>query len=297
MIKGIENAVLQNEKIEERFATLSETPLFFYHYQVLGLAWLDKIDQLYQSYQGCTEFLYIPSREELKKSLASDTVSYMGMINEGHDLIGLVKVEKLQFPYPFFVVPKSEQKKDADYYGISGLLVAQSYRKKGVAKHLIEETVRALARLGARGAYADCDFRNKASFMTFSSKFNFIGFVDGREGMPGEQSIYTTFYYDFREAHKKVLNCFKLDFRQAKNFDEVALLLKRNMKKDLGSFSYYEVDYKTGHNKIYVSNKPVDIRKTELVIGKNWENAMNVQFQNLSLPQVTTENFFERIAI
>ena len=274
MINGIEKAVIQNEKMQERLVALSSANPFRYHYQPLGEAWLDKIDELYQSYQGCREFLYIPSRQELKQSLASDTISYMGMIDEGRILVGLVKVEQLQFPYPFFVVPKREQEKGARYFGISGLLVAPKYRKQGVAKHIVENTVRALSRLGAKGVYADCDFRNKASFLTFSSHFNFIGFVDGREGMAGEQSIYTTFYYDLSEKYKRRMEKMRFDYRKTATLDEVVALLQRNMKKELGNFSYYEVEYKSGYNKIYVIDKPVDIRETELVIGQEWEKSL-----------------------
>ena len=274
MIKSIEKAILYNRQKERCFKFAKNALPFSYHYQVLSELWADKISEIYDSYQGCKEFLYVASKDEIKEVLHSDKMCYMGMVDETNQLVGVLKISELQFPYPFFVVPKQEQNEQAKFFGISGLLVDPSYRKQGVAKHLVEEAVRCLQRLGAIGVYADCDFRNEASFMTFSSQFNFVGFVDGRTGKDGEKSIYITFYYDLQEKVKNRVESFVLDFSTFRTKDEVVCCIEDNVVDKLGNFSSYNIRYGNGYNRVCVLDKPVDIMRTELVLGQYWKRTL-----------------------
>lgn len=225
------------------------------------------IYRLYKSYAGCTEFLYIPPREEIHAHLTSDTACYFGAKNGAGQAVSVSKIEKLKIPSPFFVPPKYEDHVAGQFFGLSGMLVAESCRRQGISKTTTTKALKALSDMGASGVYADCDFRNIASFSTLSSVFNFVGFADGRHGAEGEKTIYTTFYLSFGNHEKKEIPQTILDLSYRESIDNVPCLLQTQMSH-MGTFSSYEVRYGNGYNELHVLDDRVQTPHITLILEK-----------------------------
>lgn len=241
-----------------------------------------EIHNLYQSYDGKAEFLYIPSLNEIQDVIKLHKGCYYGMQDKAGNIVSVMKLEKLQLPSPFFVPPAYE-KEDGQFLGLSGLLVAKNYRKQGIARTMITNALNSLFQGNYKGIYADCDYRNVASFSTLSSFLNFAGYADGRNGAEGEKTIYTTFYLSFNKKDQMVIPNLNLDFTKCKDLEEVNHLLQRKMAT-LGSFSTHKVNYADGYNLLHVfdeairqdtitlslqDEKPVTIAKKPLNISNN----------------------------
>lgn len=241
-----------------------------------------EIHNLYQSYDGKAEFLYIPSLNEIQDVIKLHKGCYYGMQDKAGNIVSVMKLEKLQLPSPFFVPPAYE-KEDGQFLGLSGLLVAKNYRKQGIARTMITNALNSLVQGNYKGIYADCDYRNVASFSTLSSFLNFAGYADGRNGAEGEKTIYTTFYLSFNKKDQMVIPNLNLDFTKCKDLEEVNHLLQRKMAT-LGSFSTHKVNYADGYNLLHVfdeairqdtitlslqDEKPVTIAKKPLNISNN----------------------------
>lgn len=241
-----------------------------------------EIHNLYQSYDGKAEFLYIPSLNEIQDVIKLHKGCYYGMQDKAGNIVSVMKLEKLQLPSPFFVPPAYE-KEDGQFLGLSGLLVAKNYRKQGIARTMITNALNSLVQGNYKGIYADCDYRNVASFSTLSSFLNFAGYADGRNGAEGEKTIYTTFYLSFNKKDQMVIPNLNLDFAKCKDLEEVNHLLQRKMAT-LGSFSTHKVNYADGYNLLHVfdeairqdtitlslqDEKPVTIAKKPLNISNN----------------------------
>ncbi len=179
-------------------------------YDVLGVTDTAQIKQLYDSYKSeinnpdsvfQAEFLYIPSEKEIANTIATPTSCYIGARHNGQ-LVAVLKLQNLGITpenktTPFFVPPRNETLTEGAFFGISGMLTSRTCRGKGLVLPMITQTLKALQANGAAGVYADCDYRNISSFNALSSFLNFIGFTDGRNGLPGEKTIYITFYNSF----------------------------------------------------------------------------------------------------
>ncbi len=50
-----------------------------FEYLILDKSRVDEINALYKSFNGKTEFLYCPSRQEIEENIKSDKVCYLGM--------------------------------------------------------------------------------------------------------------------------------------------------------------------------------------------------------------------------
>ena len=228
-----------------------------------------KIHQLYNSYRGenFAEFLYIPPKEEIHENITSDKACYFGAKSLDGELVGVAKIERLGIPSPFFIPPKYEDKKTGRFFGLSGLLVNKRFRRQGIAKTVTTEALKALLKMGASGVYADCDFRNVASFSTLSSVFNFIGYADGRKGADGEKTIYTTFYLSFGDHEKKEIPQTMLDLSFRRSMDDVPSLLQTQMYR-MGPFSSYDVQYGGGHNELCVLDERIQTPNITLILDK-----------------------------
>lgn len=236
-----------------------------YSCQMLEPCHIRDICHIYENYKGCKEFLYVPSREEIEKNVTAHNSCYVGMFDRDSNLMGLAKLERLKFPYPFFALPKDEQAEEGACYGLSGLLVASEHRNKGVAKKLVNASLGALSLYGAKGVYADCEYRNQASFATLSHTLNFIGFTDGRNGAEGEQTIYLTFYKNCKEKYTEKKEGIKLDFAKAKTLDDVAEVLNTQLK-EMGAHSRLTTPYQEGYNELCLLDVPVLTPKMKLVL-------------------------------
>ena len=236
-----------------------------YNCQMLGAEHIRDICHIYETYSGCKEFLYVPSVDEIEKNVTAFNSCYIGMFDKNNNLMGVAKLERLQFPYPFFALPKNEQVGNGDCYGLSGLLVANEYRNKGIAKKLVNVSLGALHLYGAKGIYADCEYRNQASFATLSHTLHFIGFTDGRHGAEGEKTIYLTFYRNCAEKHQEAQENIALNFNQAKNLDDVADVLKLQLQT-MGSHTCSTTPYQDGYNELYLLDTPVLTPKMRLIL-------------------------------
>lgn len=214
-----------------------------------------EIHDLYQSYDGKTEFLYIPSLNEIQDVIKLHKGCFYGMQDKNGKIVSVMKLEKLQLPSPFFVPPSYEQT-EGKFLGLSGLLVSKDYRKQGIARAMVTTALESLSQGYYKGIYADCDYRNIASFSTLSSFLNFIGYADGRNGEEGEKTIYTTFYLSFTEKEKYMTPNLNLDFSKCTNLEEVNQILQKRMS-NLGNFSTHTVPYGQGYNLLHVFDKPI----------------------------------------
>ncbi len=213
------------------------------------------VQHIYETYNGCKEFLYVPSAEEIEKNVMAPTSCYVGMFDGNNNLMGVAKLERLRFPYPFFALPKEEQSEEKDCYGLSGLLVASEYRNRGIAKKLVNVALGALHHYGAIGVYADCEYRNQASFAALSHTLNFVGFADGRNGAEGEQTIYLTFYRNCAEKYQEAQENIELNFIKVENSDDVAGILQSQLQL-MGEYTRLTVPYQKGHNELYLLDTP-----------------------------------------
>ncbi len=232
--------------------------------RMLGEEHVGDICRLYESYDGCQEFLYVPSAEEVKEGILSTDSCYVGMFGNGNKLMGVAKLKRLEFPYPFFVLPKQEEKTAGACYGLSGLMVASEYRNKGVAKKLVNVALSALHSYGAKGIYADCEYRNRASFLTLSHTLNFIGFVDGRNGAEGEKTMYMTFYRNCAEQYPGECRSLTFDFSRADKLDDAADVLRTQLGR-MGAYTCSKVAYQGGYNLLYMSDCPVQTPGMKLI--------------------------------
>ncbi len=224
------------------------------------------IYQLYQSYDGCAEFLYIPSPKEIHQHLISDKSCYFGAQTQSGELVSVSKIEQLEVPSPFFVPPKYEAARQAPFFGLSGMLVAKKYRQKGIAGRTTAEAVKALSKLNAAGVYADCDYRNLASFSTLSSVLDFAGYTDGRQGAESEKTIYTTFYKSFSKEPSK-LSQVQLDF-SCQNLENADACLQSEMTR-IAPFSCHTIAYGGGKNKFYIFDEKIYAPQITLTLEKN----------------------------
>ncbi len=236
-----------------------------YSCQMLSVEHIRDVCRIYENYKGCKEFLYVPSTEEIEKNVMSSESCYVGLFDGEQNLMGVAKLERLRFPYPFFALPKDEQAGEGDCYGLSGLLVASEHRNKGVAKKLVNASLGALSFYGAKGIYADCEYRNQASFATLSHTLDFVGFVDGRNGAEGEQSIYLTFYKNCEEKYQKNNEGIALNFANTKTLDDVAEVLQTQLRS-MGEYTRLTTPYQKGTNELYLLNTPVLTPKMKLLL-------------------------------
>lgn len=236
-----------------------------YNCKMLGVEHIREICHIYETYSGCKEFLYVPSEGEIEKNVKASTSCYVGMFDGNDNLMGLAKLERLQFPYPFFALPKEEQAEEGACYGLSGLLVANEHRNKGVAKKLVNVSLGALHLYGAKGVYADCEYRNQASFATLSHTLNFVGFTDGRNGAEGEKTIYLTFYRNCAEKYQETQANIALDFAEAKTLDSVAEVLQTQLQM-MGKHSRLTAPYQNGYNELNLLDTPVLTPKMRLIL-------------------------------
>ena len=205
------------------------------------------VNELYDSYKESVkrgnnpaeaEFLYIPTPEEISNVFTGTDAVYVGAITDDNELLGIAKIKKMKKFDEFFVRPEYENSLK-DCFGISGLLVSEKARGKKVGTFLMATSTRLLNRMGAAGVYADCDYRNIASFNTLSSHLDFAGYTDGWNGAEGEQSIYVTFYKSFENpssnSKEDFIWCFSKDnCENSKNYfskDEAANILDNKLNQ------------------------------------------------------------------
>ena len=119
-----------------------------YSIKELTLDDFSEICDVYASYSGIKEFLYIPDNKEILSTLTSENSSYVGIISEENEILGLAKIEKLNGGGAFFAVPSFEKNSNMRFYGFSGLIVKSEYRKHGLGKILTATTGRVLHRMG-----------------------------------------------------------------------------------------------------------------------------------------------------
>ena len=242
-----------------------------------------KIYRLYNSYRGenFKEFLYIPPVQEIHDHIISDRACYFGAKSDEGHLISVAKIERLDIPSPFFIPPKYENKATGQFFGLSGMLVNKNFRRRGIARITVTEALRALSKIGASGVYADCDFRNVASFSTLSSVFNFIGYADGRHGAEGEKTIYTTFYLSFGDYPKKEIPQTTLDLSSRQRIDDVPRLLQTQIRK-MGSSSSHIVKYGEGYNTLHVLDERIQTPNITLILDK--EKSINLK-KHIMIPK------------
>lgn len=236
-----------------------------YNCRMLSVEHIRDVCHIYETYNGCKEFLYVPSKEEIEKNVTMPTSCYVGMFEGDNHLMGVAKLERLQFPYPFFALPKEEQVGTGDCYGLSGLLVASEHRNKGIAKKLVNASLGALYLYGAKGIYADCEYRNQASFATLSHTLNFVGFTDGRNGAEGEKTVYLTFYRNCAEKYQEVHEGVTLNFSKTKNLDDVAEVLQSQLQT-IGQHTRLTTPYQEGYNELNLLDMPVLTPKIKLIL-------------------------------
>lgn len=242
-------------------------------FSVFTFADIYKIRKLYETYEGSKEFLYIPGTKEIHEQIISDNACYFGAKTDDGQLISVSKIKRLDVPSPFFVPPKYEDGKTGQFFGLSGMLVLKQFRGHRLARITTIAALNALSKMGAAGVYADCDFRNVASFSNLSSTFNFVGYTDGRHGAEGEKTIYTTFYLSFGHQAKKEIPKTILDLSFRQNLDDVPCLLQTQMHK-MGPFSSYIVEYgedkdgKSGHNELHVLDERIQTPNIILILEK-----------------------------
>ena len=221
-----------------------------------------EIDDIYATYTGPKEFLYIPPFEEILETIAGDDAVYLGYRING-ELVAIAKVSKLELPSSFFVPPKSEGR--GNYYGCSGLLVKEGNRGKHLAQRLVNLTSSIAYVEGGNGIYADFDYRNSASMRVISKLFNFVGFTDGRNGAEGEKTIYTTFYLPLKNREKAQ----KTKGKNIKIPCHCAEDAKNNILKVMSQASKYcayKVPYggEGCYNMIYVMDNVSDFERFEI---------------------------------
>ena len=239
-----------------------------FKYSVFSLDQAEDIYNLYKSYDGCAEFLYIPSLQEIKQHIYKGKGCYFGAQTADGKIVSVCKLDQLEIPSPFFVPPRYETNDDDNVFmGLSGLLVAKDFRKKGIAKTTVLKALNALSKTGAAGVYGDCDYRNIPSFSTLSSVFNFIGYTDGRKGADGEKTIYTTFYISFGDKEKKEASTITLDVSNAKDLDEVCDVLNAQMS-NMGSSTTMQVPYGDEYNELHVFDERIQTPNITLVLEK-----------------------------
>lgn len=213
-----------------------------YNYAVLDQSRMDEIYSLYQSFRGNTEFLYSPPYSEIKENMNSQDVNYIGMQSRSGKLVGVIKVEKLSLPAPFFMPPQYDQREDSEFYGLSGLIIHDDYRRKGLAKYLTGITLNALHIMGATGVYADCDYRNRGSFATLSKIMDFVGFTDARFGAENERTVYMTFYSSRDRKQTDQVSGLEFNFSRIKNLGDVVNVLQTMIDK-FGGSNRLKIDY------------------------------------------------------
>ncbi len=268
--------------LNELLQTVSKNNLNGLNGKIFDLNRSQEIHHLYQSYDGKAEFLYIPSLDEIQDVIKLHKGCFYGMQDKTGKIVSIMKLEKLQLPSPFFVPPAYEQPEGV-FLGLSGLLVAKDYRKQGIARTMVTTALTSLSQGNYKGIYADCDYRNIASFSTLSSFLNFVGYADGRNGEEGEKTIYTTFYLSFAKHKKNNIQTIDFDFSSCTDLEAVNQVLQSKMKK-LGCFSTHTVPYGQGYNLLHVfdnqicqeaialalpDEKPVTITKKPINISEN----------------------------
>ncbi len=238
-----------------------------YNFVVLSRNECDDIYSLYQSYNGPKEFLYRPEKDEIEKNMEKENIGYVGIKDDKGKLAGLMKLEKLSIPSAFFIPPQYDMGENTHFYGMSGLIVSNEHRKRGLARHLTDTSLRVLHRMGATGVYADCDYRNKASFATISKRMDFVGYVDARNGAEGEQSMYVTFYASNNEANQIESANLILDFSKAKDLDNMKNVLQQTVDNFGGDD---RLNFKYGkdgqYNEIHVLKNRVRTRDNQAVM-------------------------------
>ena len=226
------------------------------------------ISNLYKTYNGPVEFLYIPQLEEIKDAIDEGAI-YLGAFVDGK-LAGVEKLAELQLPYPFFIPPKNCDPKKC-YWGLSGLYVNPEYRGKHISSMLLDAGLKIPKECGGVGVYADFDYRNILSMRVISKRMDFIGYVDGRQGSPDEATIYTTFYKCLDDNCKNRTS-FNIDINKF-DCDFVSNQLEESMNK-IGSYSVDTVPYCGGYNKVVRFDEPYKFDET-------YVNISNELFTNL----------------
>lgn len=285
IIKVVEHSLKKREAFPRTFFD-EKNRMRSFQYKLLDKTWEKDINDLYDRYHKSTklpeEFLAIPSSESIREVLESDKKFFMGIvvdtpevdmnipgiISYKKELIGIAKVYVCDEKEDFFQPPKKslEDNDGKLYFGISAMLVDNKYSGKRFGEYLVNGIIENLKSLNFAGVYADCDFRNIASFKALSANMDFIGFTDGREGADGERTIYTTFFADKKDREDSSL---KLDISKAKNTDEVKDVLL-DLLKEMGENEVHKRNYGDGHNYIYVTEKPISTKGINVNFG-NWK--------------------------
>lgn len=221
------------------------------------------------------------------------------MQNKYGELVGVIKVEKLSVPSPFFMPPQYDNGEDSKFYGMSGLIISDDYRKQGLAKYLTKTTLNALHIMGATGVYADCDYRNKGSFATISKMMDFVGFADARFGAENEKTVYMTFYSSKDRHQDTPVTSLKFDFSQVKGIDDVVEILQSTIDK-LGGSDSLKIDYgkkELGeYNTLYVLRNRVRTADVppSLVLAKEEEHLTAHNDNDLALKLSTIISLMQR---
>ncbi len=274
--------MLQIKKAIQQNLTAASTSVV--QYGILQPADCDTIKQLYDSYKSeigtpdsvfQTEFLYIPSENEIIDTLSGNKACYIGAWNNAR-LVAVMKLQELPITptnkaTPFFVPPQAERNTSGRFFGISGMLTSKACRGKGVVLPMITQILNALKANKATGVYADCDYRNISSFNALSGFLNFIGFTDGRNGLPGEQTIYMTFYNSFNTTRPTVNK--SLAVSDASPADAFQTL--RNFMSSMGQNAYTASKIPLGNgrfNRVYVltEDKKIKLQKITDSAKERW---------------------------
>jgi len=289
MLENFSDMVTRSWEKVQKVSVCRDSLAKEYNCRMLSAEHIRDICHIYETYNGCREFLYVPSHEEIEKNVMSSASCYVGLFDGNDNLMGVAKLERLQFPYPFFALPKDEQNGEGDCYGLSGLLVASEHRNKGIAKKLVNASLGALHLYGAKGVYADCEYRNRASFATLSHTLDFVGFTDGRNGAEGEQTIYLIFYKNCAEKYQKAQEGIELNFAGVEKLDDVAEVLQSQLHS-MGKHTASTTPYRNGYNVLNLLDTPVLTPKMKLVLEEERQRKPKIlQPQGQELPTFAAE--------
>ncbi|MCM1323563.1 MAG: GNAT family N-acetyltransferase [Acetobacter sp.] len=279
MLENFSDMVFRSWEKIQCASEVNDSRVKEYNCRMLEAEHIRDICHIYETYSGCKEFLYVPSKEEIEKNVTASTSCYVGMFDDSNNLMGVAKLERLQFPYPFFALPKDEQDSEGDCYGLSGLLVASEHRNKGVAKRLVNVALGALHLYGAKGVYADCEYRNQASFATLSHTLNFVGYTDGRNGAEGEKTVYLTFYRNSAEKYQETQAGIALDFAKAETLDDVVGVLQSQLQ-GMGKHARLTTPYQEGYNELNLLDTPVLTPKMKLILEPEGRRKAKTVYKN-----------------
>ncbi len=218
---------------------------------------------LYKTYEGKKEFLYIPPKDEIEDTLKSDKECYLGVYNKG-TLIGVRKISLLKESSPFFVPPQYE-KENGTYFGLSGLYVHPNYRRHKLGYQMSKIAWKTAYKMNATGVYADCDYANNPSFSLLSSSYNLAGFTDGTNGAEGEKTIYVRWYHSFHNRPHKVIPSIDLEVIDEKDLKTTVQNFAKKMSQ-LAPLDIQKISYggKDKYNTLYTFAQLISFEQVNL---------------------------------